>query len=309
MSENPPALPAWFQERFDAPMDERDPMDLAEISFHEVEGGAQRVLHIPAPDFPDRRSVVLLPGWGAPIEGWREYYGPILGRVELYVIETREKPHTKVDKSYKDKSVERMARNVDMTLQSLELGDHAMFGSSWGSAIMLEGLIHGCYKNTPAFGVCDPAPRIWFSKFFLKNLAPLIPVGLLGVVKNPMKSIALRNFKEPVQRARVEQFIEAADPWRWKNFAIGAAEFELVGRLGAIDREVWIINGAHDAIHDSSQYHDLTAEIPRGRFFHHKVDESKRERLNAIITEALARASGDELPDALAAMEQPVTRG
>lgn len=309
MSDNP-EMPAWFHERFDAEIDASacDPIAVAEVSFHEVEGGAQRVLHIPAPDFPGR-PVVLLPGWGAPIEGWLEYYAPILGRVELYVIETREKPHTRIDKSYKDKSVARMAHNVDMTLKSLNLGDHAMFGSSWGSAVILEGLIHGCFEDTPAFGVCDPAPRIWFSKFFLKMIAPMIPVGLLTVIKNPAKAIALRNFDQPVQRARVETFIENADPWRWKNFAIGAADFELVGRLSQIEREVWIINGAHDAIHDSSQYHDLTAEIPNGRFFHHKVDESQRERLNAIITESLARASGTNLPDVLAAMEQPVDRG
>ncbi|MEM1348646.1 MAG: hypothetical protein AAGI01_08835, partial [Myxococcota bacterium] len=87
-----------------------------------------------------------------------------------------------------------------------------------------------------------------------------------------------------------------------------AADFELYGRLHFIDREILVFNGSSDTIHSEEQYPEVARQLPRGRFFYRKVDESQRERLAAIGAEALASVSGNIVPEVLRMLEQPIER-
>lgn len=299
-----PQPPTWFYTRLGAPRSGPGSLEAGEVSFHPVAGGALRVVHLPGRGAG--RPVVLVPGWGAVMEGWRDFYDPLVGRVELYVIETLEKSTTRIDRAFPDRSVRRMARDVDQTLRSLKLGDHALLGSSWGATVMLQGLIEGLFEDTPALVACDPIPRMWFSPWFLKTLGRCLPSRLVGWLRDPIKWIALRNFIQPVQRRRIELFIERADPWRWKHFAIAAAGLDLYGELEAIEREVWVTSCSQDVIHDRQMYLRVVEELPAGRFFFYPAGEARRERFNAAVAEALAAARGGELPGLLDRLEQPV---
>lgn len=47
-----------------------------------------------------------------------------------------------------------------------------------------------------------------------------------------------------------------------------AREFELFGRLHAAGRELFVINGTSDKVHDRSHYPRIARELPGGRFLY-----------------------------------------
>lgn len=297
----------WIAERLKAPQDERPFDALATISFHPVGGGEHRVLHVPG-DGTLARPVVFVPGWGATMQGWKDFYGALQGRVELYVIETLEKSTSKIDKSYSDRSMLREAHNIQSTLDSLGLDEYVLFGSCWGASLLLEGLIDGLFRDPPAVMTYDPMHFMWFSPAFLKYVAPWLPVPMVEALKGVIQAIALRNFAEPRQLERVKDFVANADAFRWKNYSIPAADFELYGRLHHIEREILVFNGSSDTIHSDEQYPEVAKQLPKGRFFYHEVDESQRERLAALGAEAMASVTGDTVPEVMRALEQPLER-
>jgi pimeloyl-ACP methyl ester carboxylesterase len=277
----------------------------AEIRFVEVDGGSHRVLSTPG----QGRPVVFVPGWGATLEGWSDLTDRLVGRVPLTVIETLEKGTTPIDRSWPDRSVLQMARNVQTTVHALGLQDYVLVGVCWGGAVLLEGCIAGLFEDAPTLVTYDPMHAMWFSPMFIRLVAPLLPVGLIDAIRGPLSAFALRKMDQPVQRARAEAFVAAADAWRWKTFARAAADFELFGRLSAVQREVLVFNGSSDLIHDAAHYPRIAAELPRGRFFRTPVAESDRERLGGVLCAALSAGSRQEPVIApLAGYEQPLSR-
>ncbi len=308
MSESPAPPPAhlpdrdaWLQAALRRPAPAVDVESVARISFFPVDGGSHRILRIPG---DGARRVVFLPGWGATILGWQDFYAMLHGRVELIIIETLEKSTTPIDPAWPDRSVRQMARNTAKTIASLELDDYVLLGSCWGASVLLEGLLDGQFTDAPTLVAYDPMHAMWFSPALLKYVAPLLPVPLINAARKLIQTLALRGMDQPVQRQRAEAFIAAADAARWKRFAIAAADFELFGRLGGIEREVLVFNGSHDHVHDRDNYPKIAAELPRGRFFFMEVGEADRERLAAVI--ALALAETPASPASLDAFEVPV---
>ncbi len=298
---------AWLKSALAVPPDPR-PLDdpaVAEIDYVPVPEGELRVLHAPAVDGAARRPIVMLPGFGATLEGWQDFYGLTESRVDLYVIETLEKRTTRLHSEAPDLGVLRMAEVLQRALDHLGLSgrDFVLFASCWGSTIVLEGLIQGAL-TAPTVAAYDPMHAMWFPPWFLRHISPRLPAWLIDRLRGPIKDVALRGMDEPTQRQRTEAFIAAADAFRWKTAAEAAADEELFGRLGGIREEVLVFNGSHDKIHDRSLYPRVAREIPRGRFFDMEVDESERERLSAVIALELARVSADEgVPETLAPFE------
>lgn len=308
MSSAPPSAgSSRFERRLAEPADDRPFDSLAEVSFHPVVGGEHRVLHL-AGSGTGGRPVVFVPGWGASIAGWQDFFGLLQGEVELYVIETLEKSTTRIDRGPHDRTVLQTARNVASTIESLGLGDYALFGACWGGAILLEGLIEGLFEEAPVVLAYDPMHSMWFSPLFLKGVASWLPLVCIEAVRAPLSYFAIRGLDQPVQRERTKAFIADADVWRWRAYSVAAADFELYGRLSKVSREVLVVNGANDAIHDRSQYPKVARELPKGRMFYREVDESQRERFAAVVAEALAGSSGSAVPELLLEMEQDLRR-
>ncbi len=277
----------------------------ADVRLIPVDGGSHRVLSTPG----SGRPIVFVPGWGATLEGWSDLTDRLVGQAPLIIIETLEKGTTPIDKSWPDRSVLQMARNLQTTMDALGLEDFVLVGACWGGAVLLEGCIAGLFADVPTLVTYDPMHSMWFSPLFIRLVGPLLPVRLIDAIRGPIAAFALRKMDQPVQRARADAFIAAADPWRWKTFARAAADFELFGRLSGVQREVLVFNGSSDAIHDAEHYPRIAAELPQGRFFHTPVDESDRERLAGVICASLAAGTlADPVGPGLAEYEQPPSR-
>jgi hypothetical protein len=117
----------------------------------------------------------------------------------------------------------------------------------------------------------------------------------------------LGDMEEPTQRERAYAFVYGADVGKWKRAAEAARDFELYGRLAGIRREVFVLNGTHDKIHDQRHYPAIAREMPRGRFLYMRADERDRERLFGVVARELVRVSAtDGLPPAIARFEKTI---
>ncbi len=273
-----------------------------------VEGAEIRVYHT-RPDRPEgRRPIVFVPGWGTNPPGWFDFSKPLHGRVEMYYLETREKASSRILDRRTDMSVGQAARDIARALGALGLagGTSCWPAACWGGAQVLKGLIDGGLA-APTVLVQDPMHRLWFPRWVLRWVSPLIPLPLLHVLRPIIAGALLGDMKEPVQKARALAFVYGADFWKWKKSAEAARDFELYGTLAAVSREVFVLNGTADKVHDPADYPRMTAEMPRGRFLFTPTVESRRELLlGAVALEFAKVAASDGLPPSLARFERRV---
>lgn len=281
---------------------------VGEIRYVPVPGAEIRVIHV-RPDRPKaRRPVVLVPGWGTTPEGFREFYGPLHGEAEFLFVETREKNSSRILDLRADLSVERAALDIRAALESEGLAgrDYVLVGACWGSAQILEGLIRGIL-DAPTVLLADPMHTLWFNKTFLRRVSPWIPAAAIRAVRPLLRQALVGDLKEGAQKRRTFEFIDGADVRKWKKSAEAAWDFELFGRLGAVRREVFVLNGTGDKVHDPRNYPRVAAELPAGRFLRMPVDESLRERMFGSVALEFARArAGEGLPAGLAEFERAV---
>ena len=281
---------------------------VGETLYVPVPGAEIRIIHV-RPERPEvRRPVVLVPGWGTNPEGFREFYGPLHGKAEFVFIETREKNSSRILDRRTDFSPARSARDVRAALDAVGLtgGQYVLAGTCWGSAQILEGMIRG-YLDPPTALLADPMHTLWFNKAFLRRVSPWIPAAAIRAVRPLLRQALVGDLKEGAQKRRTFEFIDGADVWKWKKAAEAAWDFELFGRLGAVKREVFVLNGTGDKVHDPRNYPRVAAELPAGRFLRMPVDEAHRERMFAAVALEFARGrAGDGLPASLAEFERPV---
>ncbi len=285
------------------------------VSYVPVPGAEIRVIRV-RPDHPrvhpDRpeacRPVVLVPGWGTNPEGFQGFFGPLHNRAEFYFIETREKASSRILGRKPDMSPSRSVRDIRAALDQVGLTgrDFVLAGTCWGSALILEGLIRGIL-DAPTVLLADPMHTLWFNKTFLRRVSPWIPASLIRAVRPLLRQALVGDLKEGEQKRRTFEFIDGADVWKWKKSAEAAWDFELFGRLGAVSREVFVLNGTGDKVHDPRNYPRVAAELPAGRFLRMPVDEALRERMFGTVALEFARtAAEDGLPLRLAEFERPV---
>ncbi len=281
-------------------------------SYLSVEGAQLRVLHVPSgPGAGAVRPIVLVPGWGAIPEGFQDFFAVIRGRAELCYLETREKGSSRIaDRRRADMSVSRSARDVQAALDALGLSgrDFVLMGTCWGASILLRGLSEGTIR-APTVIAADPMHSLWFPRWVLRYLSPLLPSPVLGAARQIIRRIVLAGMKEKTQLARSVAFVNSADPWKWQHAAEAARDFELYGSLGGIRQEVLVFNGTSDKVHEQRHYPRLAREMPRGRFIYMPSSEDNRERLFGLAALELARRSAAEgLPESLARFERSLSR-
>jgi pimeloyl-ACP methyl ester carboxylesterase len=274
-----------------------------------VDGAELRVLHFPSRDADARRPVVMIPGFGATPDGFQDFYAVLAGRAELYYLETREKPSSRIMDRRMKMSVSRSATDVQQALSFLGLAggrDFVLVAACWGSAIVLQGLIEGSLA-APTVLAADPMHTLWFPKWVLRWVSPLLPAPALLALRPMIARALLGDMQEQTQRRRAYTFAYSADPWKWKKSAEAAWDFDLYGRLSRIEQEVFVLNGTRDKIHDPRHYPRIAREMPRGRFIYLPAEEHDRERLFGVAALEFARVSAAEgLPRSLVPFEKKV---
>ena len=274
-----------------------------------VQDGQIRVFHFPCNNPGACRPVVMVPGFGATPDGFQDFYAALRGRAELYYLETREKSSSRIVARRPDMSVSQSARDIQQVLDHLGLSrgrDFLLIAPCWGAAIVLQGLIEGSL-DAPTVVVADPMHALWFPKWLLRFAAPVAPSALLRALRPVIARSMLGDMQEPVQKERAYAFVYGADVWKWKTAAHAAWDFELIGRLGSIKREVFVLNGTRDKIHDQVFYPRIAAELPRGRFLFMPTDERNRERLFGAAAVEFSHVSAQTgLPSTLARFEKNI---
>ena len=268
-----------------------------------------RVLHFHPARPRAVRPVVVLPGWGATPEGFQELYAVLHDKAELFYLETREKASSRILNRRADMSVNRSARDVQAALEALGLAgrrDFLLLGACWSGTIILRGLAEGSLEAPPVV-VADPMHTLWFPRWVLRHISPLLPAAAVHLLRPILLHSMLGDMKEPAQKQRIFQFVRSADVWKWKKAAEAAREEELFGALSGIKKEVFVLNGTRDKVHDQRNYPRIAGELPSGRFLFMPADESLRERLFGVVALEFAKVSAAQgLPASLAGFEKPV---
>lgn len=280
----------------------------SEVITVPVEDAEIRVYRV-QPDRPiARRPILFVPGWGTNPPGWFDFSKAVHGRAELLYLETREKASSRILDRRADMGMSRSARDIAAAIRHLGLSgrDFVLAGACWGAAQVLQGLIDGAIE-APTVLLQDPMHRLWFPRWLLRWVSPLVPLPLLHVLRPILVAAMIGDMKEPVQKARAYDFVYSADFWKWKKSAEAAKDFELHGALGGVNREVFVLNGTADKVHDPTHYPRIAAELPRGRFLYAPTVESRRELLfGAVALEFAKVASADGVPPSLAGFERRV---
>lgn len=188
--------------------------------------------------------------------------------------------------------------------------NYVLMGPCWGGAVIMQGLMDNVLTKAPTVVTVDPMHRLWFSKFALKWITPLIPTFMFTLLKPIIKWFKLHNMHEPTQKSRAEAFIADAVMWKWKRAAQQVNDFELFGNLNTIEKEVVVINGTNDLIHDQRDYPKIAAELQKSRFLFLGTDESNRELLMGVVAEEFTKISKpNQIPSSLLPFEKEIQRG
>jgi hypothetical protein len=280
----------------------------AEVLWLPVSGAEIRVFHAVPQRKAAVRPIVFVPGWGTIPAGWQDFVRAVWGKAELFYLETREKSSSRILDRRSDMGIGGSARDLSDALSALGLGgrDFVLAAACWGATIVLKGMIDG-HLSAPTVLVGDPMHTLWFPKWLLRWISPLVPTAALGLLRPILSRLLLGDMREPTQKARAYSFIYGADFWKWKKSAEAVRDFELYGSLGGVREELFVLNGTADKIHDPVDYPRICRELPRGRFLFMPTDESRRERLFGSAALEFARVGGASgLPASLGRFERPV---
>jgi len=260
-----------------------------------VTGGSIRCFHFKPVRCDTRRPIVFVPGFGAVAAGFKDFYSIVHGRCECYYIETREKGSSEIDRKDPQMGMSQSARDIAAAITSFGLddSDYVLIGACWGADVIGQGMIDGTL-SPPTVVLLDPIHRLWFPQAIL-NIANLIPDWFLRYVVKPIGgAIALGRFEEGVQKERVRLFMDSFVPWKWKRSAYAARDFEFLDSAHRITREVFVVNGSGDPIHDQRYFPGIARRMPRGRFISGPIDESYREYFIGYVSFLFASVSAEE---------------
>jgi pimeloyl-ACP methyl ester carboxylesterase len=280
----------------------------AQVLTVPVEGAEIRVYRMTPARPTAHRPIVFVPGWGTNPPGWFDLYTAVHDRAELWYLETREKASSRILDRRTDMGVDQAARDITRALEFLGLAgrDFVLAAACWGASQVLKGMIDG-HLHAPTVVLQDPMHRLWFPRWVLRWVSPLVPLPLLHVLRPILVNLMLGDMREPVQKARAYAFVYGADFWKWKTSAEAARDFQLHGELGGVRDEVFVVNGTADKVHNPVHYPRIAAELPRGRFLFTPTIESRRELLfGAVALEFAKVTAADGVPVPLARFERRI---
>lgn len=302
------------QEMLDSTVQEEAPFFWETANCREfyvpVDGGEIRIFHIKPDKVESKRPIVFIPGWGGLKEEFHDYYKSLHDRTELYYVETREKNSSRLHSKNAKMDMSQKAKDIKEVIKYLELEDvdFVLHGTCWGSSIMLQGLLDGTL-NSPTILTHDPMHTLWFPKWILRYIAPILPAFVVRLLKPFLKWMQLKGMEEEVQRQRAEVFIKHADIKKWRKTAIAVKDFELFGNISGIKEPVVVTNGTTDKVHDQIDYPKIAKELPNGRFIYMETDESQREKLIGLMGYEFSKITKEEgIPQSLMQFEKDLNR-
>lgn len=274
--------------------------------------GELRMLHHRPPGQTAALPVFFIPGWGTLPEGFTGFLRGVEGRTECFYFETREKNSSRLHRRA-GFSMDQHVRDLTAALEAAGLADGAPFvlaATCWGASVAASAAASVARPGTaapPRLLLFDPMERLWFPRWILDFLLPVVPLALWRLIRPLGKAVALWGMKETVQRGRISAFIDAAELWKWKKAARAVRDFSFSRIAPAVPGEVWVVNGVRDKVHDASLYPRLAAALPGGRFLHIPSGEALREQLIASVSLAFAlHGERPGPPPELASFELPL---
>ena len=273
--------------------------------------GALRVLHFKPHRAGGERPVVFVPGWGTSPEVFTDFFRMISGKIECYYVETREKNSSRLPIGRIPMDMDQNAGDLAAVIDHLQLTDkdYILIGTCWGAAVVGHALVRNVVDPGEVV-LYDPMPRLWFPKWLLNTVVPVIPVMLWKLFLPLGRLVALWGMKEETQRRRAHAVISNADLKKWRQAALAIGDYDLELLVPQIDREISVFTGVPDKIHGQDKYPSFTRAMPHGRLFNIGVDESQRESLLGLIAREFAcRREEEGVPQLFRAYEVDVRNG
>ena len=280
---------------------------IAKIHWVPVEDGEIRVVHVKPKNPISKRPIVFISGWQSMPYQFTEMYKIIHNRTEIYFVETREKYTSKIKKRRSDFSLTQKAIDVQTAIKyfNLQDKDFVLFGSCWGAATIYQGLLDGNLK-APTYVTFSPMHKLWFNKFLLKYIVPILPGCVVGLLMKLLSGLIFHGEKAETQKNRMQLTIKEGVGWKWRKSALAAKKFELFGKLSAIQEEVLVISGTHDRVHKAYDYPRFADELPNGRFFHFGIEEHEREIVMGVLMYELSLITSQETPEIFTVFEREI---
>ncbi len=225
---------------------------------------------------PKGYNILFIPGYASVPLSWNDLWDCLYEHFNLYVLETREKPTSKVKWSHKG-NMDRSGLDVKDTLEGLELDPKKtiIICASSSALYVNRALAEGWIKPL-ATVMIGPVrtPKLPAKLIFLTFFIPsFILDGLVRFVGMIWISTVI---KKGVQRDRYKQYIGTASSMRWKKTCWvtwwdGTEDFKKIDTpvlmVGAIDEDLHVDNETQICVDlvPTSTY----LQVPSFLYMHH----------------------------------------
>ncbi|MHA1585218.1 MAG: hypothetical protein ACTSWL_08185, partial [Promethearchaeota archaeon] len=186
-----------------------------------VKDGEIRVFHHTPTNPISKRPLVYVPGWGGIPKMYQDLYEVLHYRVEFYYVETREKESSHMNRWKAQFTMSQKAEDIGVAIKELGLKnqDYILFGACWGGAMVLQGVMDGTL-NAPTTVTLDPMHTLWYPKWILRWIAPILPPVIFNILKPLLRWMQMHKMHEKRQKERANGMIDRAVMWKWRKTAI-----------------------------------------------------------------------------------------
>jgi pimeloyl-ACP methyl ester carboxylesterase len=282
-----------------------------EILYVPIDDGELRVFHHKPQKQTTKRPIVFIPGYVAAPSTWTDFHIPHQGFGEYYYLETREKRSSKIKRTRETSmTISQTAYDLGVALENLGLKkkDYVLASSSYGGAVILDGLINK-YFDPPTTFVHDPIVKWIWEKSINNILLRIFPMSLLNTIRIPIAYIFTAGMKNKDNRRRMIEFARGLEPWKFKKCTLQNNKFNIFDDLKKIENEVFINTGPLDRYHPRLSYYNYAKEIPKGRFLFMNTADKNRQLLAGVIGTEFAKVNKEEgLPEILKQFEIEIKR-
>ena len=283
----------------------------SEIKYVPIDDGELRYFHHKPEKQTTKRPIVFIPGYVAAPITWVDFHIPHQGFGEYYYLETREKRSSKIKKTRKTTmTITQTAYDVGVALENLGIAnkDYVLASSSYGGAVILDGLINE-YFDPPSTFVHDPIVKWIWEKSINNILLRVVPMSLLSILRMPIAYIFTAGMKNKANKMRMIEFARGIEPWKFKRCTLQNNKFNIFDDLKKIKNEVFINTGPLDRYHPRLDYYNYAKEIPKARFLFMNTADKDRQLLAGVIGTEFAKITKDEgLPKSLSQFEIRIQR-
>lgn len=283
----------------------------SDITFVPIDEGELRVFHHKPDNITTKRPVIFVPGYVAAPISWVDFHIPHQGFGEYYYLETREKRSSRIKKPRKaSMTVNQTAKDLGQAIENLGLKDKdfVLYGSSYGSTIVLEGLIHG-YFTAPTIVVHDPMVKWVYDKSGYNIMLKVVPKFILSALRMPLARLFTMGMKNKANRERMLEFCRGIQPWKFKRSTLQNNKMNMIDELKKIKEEVFLTTGPLDRYHHRIEYYNYAKEMPRGRLIFMNTPDTERQLIAGIIgTEFMKITKDDDVPESIKQFEIDLER-